>query len=197
MMKGGDLVKKTKIALIVLLVLLVALPLFARGRKSRMQTPGLAISLFGGIENLTGASYAMAPDSQMFYSVGANLIIPIYRQLICRFGVLNIGIHDDLKTYALSTGVSGDFMYYFPLQMAFTPYGFLGFWYTGSSATDYSTSDLHLHLGAGGEMKMMYHLFAEVGFDMYNNSVSVNGNSTSTSSNPIFAHFGVRFPLIR
>jgi|GEM_PF-7049275 len=189
--------KKLRIALIILLVLLVALPLVARGRRAKMQTPVLAISVYGGAENLTGAYYTMAADSQMFYSFGANLIIPIYRQLICRFGILNFSMHDNWKTYAFGTGVNGDFMYYFPLQMAFMPYGFVGLWYSGYSADNNSTSGLHAHIGAGGEMKLMYNLFAEIGLDLYNDSVDMGGTSTSSSANPVFVHAGVRFPLIR
>ncbi len=192
--------KKIKIALIILCVLLIALPLFARGRRTKVKTPGLALSIYGGAENVTGQYYkyyTMAADSQMFYSFGANLIIPVYSQLICRFGIFNFSIHDDWKTYALGTGVTGDFMYYFPLQMTFTPYGFVGLWYTGFSSDNLSTTGLHAHIGAGGEMKLMYNLFAEVGLDLYNDSQDMGGTSTSSSTNPIFVHAGVRIPLIR
>lgn len=187
-----------KISLILLLVLLIALPLFAKRGRTKKPTggPQLAFSLFGGAENLNGEQYA-DPDSSMYLGFGVDFILPIYQNFAFKVGLVKFDKHDELNVYGFGTGVGGDIMYYFPLAMAFSPYGFGGFWYNGSSMTDYSTTNMKFRFGVGGEMRMAINLFAEAGLDYISASQEVGGVSSDFSYMPIFIYGGVRFPLFR
>ncbi len=189
--------KKWHIALIILLIVLIAIPAFGkRGRKKAVPGPKLQLSLYGGAENLTGVEYA-DPDSSMYMGFGLNLLFPLWQQLGFRMGLARFDKHKDLSVYAFGTGIGGDFMYYFPMPMAFVPYAFGGLWYYGSSMENFSTTDLSFRGGLGGEMQMMYSFFAEVGLDYFSHSDDIGGVTSDYSYMPIFVHGGIRIPLFR
>lgn len=190
--------KKWHIALIILLIVLVAIPVFGqrKARKAAVMGPKLALSLYGGAENLNGEPY-VSPDSSMYLGFGANLIIPLWQQFGFRLGLIKFEMPQDLNVYAFGTGIGGDVMYYFPMPMAFVPYGFGGLWYYGTSMEDYSTSQLHFRGGLGGEMQMKFAFFAEVGLDYVSNSMESGGVSNDYNYMPIFLHGGIRFPLFQ
>ncbi len=189
--------KKWHIALVLLLVLLITIPAFGqkRGRKQAAVGPKLAFSLYGGAENLNGTH--VVSDSSMYMGFGANLIIPLWQQFGFRLGLIKFEMPDDMNMYAFGTGIGGDVIYYFPMPMMFTPYGFGGFWYYGESADNYSASQMHFRGGLGGEMQMMYKLFVEAGIDYQSWSVDVGGTTSDDSYMPIFVHGGIRIPLFQ
>ena len=188
--------KKWHIALIILLIVLIAIPAFgARGRKKAMPGPKLAFSLYGGAENLNGTD--IVSDSSMYMGFGANLIMPLWQQFGFRLGLIKFEMPDDMNMYAFGTGVGGDVMYYFPMPMAFVPYAFGGLWYYGSSADNYSSTDLLFRGGLGGEMQMQFAFFAEAGIDYHSTSVDVGGVTSDNSYMPIFVHGGIRIPLFQ
>jgi hypothetical protein len=189
--------KKWHIVLIVLLIALIAIPAFGqrRGRRAAAPGPKLAFSLYGGAENLTGTD--IVSDSSMYFGFGANLIIPLWQQFGFRLGLIKFEMPDDMNVYAFGTGIGGDVMYYFPMPMAFVPYAFGGFWYTGASMDNYSSSDLHFRGGLGGEMQMKFAFFAEVGLDYLSYSQDAGGVTSDNSYMPIFIHGGIRIPLFQ
>jgi hypothetical protein len=188
--------KKWHIALIILLIILVAVPVFAkRGRKKAMVGPKLAFSLYGGAENLNGTH--VVSDSSMYFGFGANLIIPLWQQFGFRLGLVKFEMPDDMNVYAFGTGIGGDVMYYFPMPMTFVPYGFGGLWYYGSSMDDYSSTQLHFRGGLGGEMQMQFAFFVEGGIDYQSWSTDVGGVTSDDSYMPIFVHGGIRIPLFQ
>jgi hypothetical protein len=189
--------KKWHIALIILLIALIAIPAFGqrRGRKKAVPGPKLAISLYGGAENLNGTD--IVSDSSMYMGFGANLIIPLWQQFGFRLGLIKFEMPDDVNMYAFGTGVGGDVIYYFPMPMAFVPYGFGGFWYYGSSADNSSSTQMHFRGGVGGEMQMQFALFVEGGIDYQSWSTDVGGVSADDSYMPIFVHGGIRIPLFQ
>lgn len=191
--------KKWHIVLVILLVTLIAIPAFGqgRGRKKAVAGPKLALSIYGGGENLNGEVTEMATDSSMYFGFGANLIIPLWQQFGFRLGLAKYEMPDDFNVYAFGTGIGGDVMYYFPMPMTFVPYGFGGIWYTGASADNYSSSTLHFRGGLGGEMKLMYNLFVEAGIDYQSWSTDVGGTTSDNSYMPIFVHGGIRIPLFQ
>jgi opacity protein-like surface antigen len=180
--------KTLKIALIILLVVLVTMPLFGqrRGRRARVKTHGLAISIYGGLEDLTGETTA---DTSMYFSFGSNIIFPLFDPLMFRAGLANISIYDGGKTMMFGTGFGGDLMYYFPVPMVFEPYAFGGLWYTNIS-NGTSTSTTTLRLGIGAEMSAMYNFFVEAGMDYMK-----YGDADALI--PFSVHGGMRFPLFR
>ena len=181
--------KQLRTVMVILIVVIVALPLFGRTisrRGNRMQTSPLTLSIYGGLEDLTTDAYP-----EMYYTIGANAIVPIVNPIMLRFGLGNVALHEDLTIMSFGTGIGTDVMYYFQMPMAFTPYGFGGIWYD-SYSDGVSSSTLHLRAGAGAEMKLVYNLFVEGGLDF----IQTN-NGSSNSVTPIFVHLGARFPLFR
>jgi hypothetical protein len=189
--------KKWHIALIILFIVLIAIPAFGkRGRKkATLPGPKLAFSLYGGAENLNGEVTPM--DSSMYMGFGANLIMPLWRQLGFRLGLVTFEMPEDVNYYGIGTGVGGDFMYYFPMPMMFVPYGFGGLWYYGSSGDNYSSTDLIFRGGLGGEIQMAFPFFVEAGIDFHSWSVDVGGVESDDSYMPIFVHGGIRIPLFQ
>ena len=184
--------KKAKIALFILLIMLIALPLFGqrRGRRSkRAKASPFTIGIYGGAEDLTGV---VAPDSQMFFSIGGEAIFPVVSPIMFRVSFLRVALHDEWRTINFQTGFGGDIMYYWQVPMTFIPYGFGGLSYdTYSNAV--SSSTLGLHLGVGGQMPGLYNFFIEGGLDLSRTSF----DGTSSSVTPFFVHGGLRFPLFR
>lgn len=179
--------KKLIIPVIIVLVILMTIPLLARGRRSRkMEVSPLTLSLYGGLEDITGEVY-----EDMYYSFGADAIVPVVNPMRIRIGLANVALHENSTTMNFGTGISADVMYYFQMPMAFLPYGFGGLWY-GSYSNATSTSDMHLRIGLGGEMVTMYNFFAEFGLDYVSFS-----NGESVSYNPMFVHAGMRIPLFK
>lgn len=179
--------KNLKIALIIVLILLVALPLFGqrRGRRrARMKAAPVTLSLYFGLEDLTEA----LPEEKMYYRIGGDVILPIVEPVMLRVSLINFDLHEDFNIFNIGTAFGGDIMYYWQVPMAFIPYGFGGLnYYNYSNGGSYSS--LALHLGVGGQMRSF---FLEFGFDLYQFS---NGDSESYS--PMFIHAGMRFPLFR
>lgn len=179
--------KKLMIPVVIILVILMALPLLGRGRRSRTrEVSPLTLSVYGGLEDLTGEVY-----EDMYYSFGADAIVPVVNPMRIRIGLANIALHENSTAMNFGTGISVDVMYYFQAPMAFLPYGFGGLWYS-SYSNEMSSSNLHLRIGLGGEMVTMYNFFAEFGLDYTSFS-----NGESTSYNPMFVHAGMRIPLFR
>ena len=180
--------KNLKITLVILLILMVALPLAARGRRSRAaKVSPLTLSVYGGAEDLTGEVV-----EDMYFSFGANAIFPVINPIRFRIGLANIAIHENSTVMSFGTGINVDIMYYFQAPMVFTPYGFGGLFYN-SYSNGTSSSNLHLRIGLGAEMVSMYNFFGEFGLDFVQSSVG----DVSNSYNPLFVHAGVRFPLFR
>jgi len=176
--------KNLKIALIIVLILLLALPLFGQRRGRRravMKAAPVTLSLYGGLEDFT------EEDNEMYYSFGGDVIIPFISPLMLRLGFVKADFHDDKTVINLGTDIGGELMYYWQGPMAFIPYGFGGLWYNSTSS-----SELCLRLGAGGQMRAFYNFFVELGLDFKQTS---NGDSESYTS--MFVHAGVRFPLFR
>ena len=176
--------KNLKIALIIVLILLLALPLFGQRRGRRravMKAAPVTLSLYGGLEDLT------EEYNEMYYSFGGDVIIPFISPLMLRLGFVKADFHEDLTVIDLGTDIGGELMYYWQVPIAFIPYGFGGLWYNSTSS-----SELRLRIGAGGQMRVFYNFFAEIGLDLYQIT-----NGDSESNIPIFVHAGVRFPLFR
>jgi hypothetical protein len=178
--------KLLKISLVLLLVLIVAFPLYGRRGRGTKSEHGYAISLYGGLEDLTGETTA---DSSMFFSFGGAVIVPVYKPLFFRIGLAKISIYEGGKTMAFGTGINGDIMYYWEMPMAFTPYGFGGFWITNTS-NGTSTTVTKLRAGLGGEFTAMYNFFVEGGLEY-------NKMGDADAVNTFHVHGGVRFPLFR
>ncbi len=176
--------RKMRILVIVLLIILLALPLFAKRGRARTKWSPLTLSLYGGMEELL--------DESRYFIIGGDAILPIVTPFLFRVTFLRVNMPEGSTTINIATGFGGDIMYYWQVPMAFIPYAFGGLnFYNYSNAV--SSSNLAVHLGAGGQMRGNFGLFVEGGLDF----VSTSYDGTSDSNTPIFVHGGVRFPLFR
>ena len=176
--------RKMQILVIVLLIILLALPLFAKRGRSRTKWSPLTLSLYGGMEELL--------DSTRYFIIGGDAILPIVTPFLFRVTFFRVNMLEGNTTIDVVSGFDGDIMYYWQVPMTFIPYAFGGLNYHNYSNA-YSSSNLTLHLGAGGQMRGNLGIFVEGGLDF----VSVSSAGTSNSSTPVFIHAGVRFPLFR
>jgi hypothetical protein len=175
--------RKMRILVIVLLIILLALPLFAKRGRSRTKWSPLTLSLYGGMEDLL--------EESRYFIVGGDAILPIVTPFLFRVTLLRVNMLEGNTTFSLATGFGGDVMYYWQVPMSFIPYAFGGLNFYKSSEPD--KSNLTVHLGAGGQMRGSYGIFVEGGLDF----VSISTGGESDSSTPIFVHGGVRFPLFK
>ncbi|TES92102.1 MAG: hypothetical protein E3J87_06165 [Candidatus Cloacimonadota bacterium] len=177
--------KKVKIALFILLIMLIALPLFGqrRGRRSRKaKTAPLTIGIYGGMEDLG--------DTTRFFSFGGEAILPVINPVMFRVSFLRFDMPEAGNTINFGTGFfGGDIMYYWQVPMTFIPYGFGGLHYY-SYSNETSTSNITLHAGVGGQMPGLYNFFLEGGIDY----LKLGDLDADT---PFFVHGGLRFPLFR
>lgn len=183
--------KKVKIALFILLIMLIALPLFGQRRERRSRkakASPLTIGIYGGMEDLA--------DTTRFFAFGGEIILPVINPVMFRVSFLRVSMPEGGNTIDFGTGFfGGDIMYYWQVPMTFIPYGFGGFWYNNSPdpdplVEDETISTITLHAGIGGQMPGLYNLFLEGGVDY----LKVGDADADT---PFFVHGGLRFPLFR